>query len=49
VTPADRFAVVDAMTSAAILAGWLPISAESSERLVTVTVRPGVELVEEDE
>lgn len=38
--PADRFAVVDALTKAAIELGWLPISAESSDRMITITVRP---------
>jgi hypothetical protein len=43
-TSADRFAVVDAMTSAAIALGWLPIGAESGEGFVAVTVRPGTGL-----
>lgn len=38
--PADRFAVVDAMTQAAIKLGWLPISAESNAKLIMITVRP---------
>jgi hypothetical protein len=45
--PADRFVVVDEMTRAAIRLGWLPISAESSESLVAVTVRPATEEITE--
>jgi len=45
--PADRFAVVDEMTRAAIRLGWLPISADSSENLVTVIVRPATEEITE--
>jgi hypothetical protein len=38
--PADRFTVVDALTRAAIELGWVPISAESNEKLIMITVRP---------
>ena len=38
--PADRFAVVEALTKAAIKLGWVPISAESNEKLIMITVRP---------
>lgn len=41
--PADRFAVIDAMTAAAVALGWLPMLAESSDRQVTVSVRPPVD------
>ena len=36
----DRMAVVDAMTKAATELGWVPISADSSARMITIIVRP---------
>lgn len=36
---ADRFAVVEAMTRAAVELGWLPLFAESDDRRITVAVR----------
>jgi hypothetical protein len=40
--PADRYELVDALTQLAISMGWLPILAESSDRMVAITVRPRV-------
>ena len=37
---ADRWAVVEAMTKAAIDLGWLPISADSNPKLIVISVRP---------
>jgi hypothetical protein len=38
--PADRYAVVEAMTKAAIALGWVPISADTNTKMITIIVRP---------
>lgn len=42
-SPADQYAVVDALTKAAIELGWVPISTDTTDaRMITVVLRPRV-------